>query len=1518
MKNRFTRLTALACAAAILLCSLPMQALAAEFQPQTAYEDAQPDELPVQEEAPAAPEEPEASESAEQPEPAADAAAEPEAAPEEPAAAVLSSGNKSGDFTYSVLSDNTAQITGYSGTAANLVVPDKLDGYTVTRIGGSAFRGNSALSAVKLPDSVTYIDGSAFADCTNLESVNYPMSLNYVGQNAFINCNKITSFAVPEGVTNLPANMFWRMEGLRTVSLPTTLIDIGARAFYQCTGLTAIDLPKGLTKINDVAFAGCTGLTSIELPDSVTYIDGRAFADCTNLSSVNYPMSLNYVGQNAFINCNKITSFVVPEGVTNLPANMFWRMEGLRTVSLPTTLIDIGDRAFYQCTGLTAIDLPKGLTKINGSAFAGCTGLTSVELPDSVTRIDGGAFADCTNLSSVNYPMSLNYIGQNAFINCNKITSFVVPEGVTNLPADMFWRMSSLRTVSLPTTLIDIGARAFYQCTGLTAIDLPKGLIKINGSAFAGCTGLTSVELPDSVTRIDGGAFADCTNLSSVNYPMSLNYIGQNAFINCNKITSFVVPEGVTRLPANMFWRMEGLRTVSLPTTLTEIGDCAFYQCTGLSAIEFPEGLTKINGAAFKGCTALTSIVFPDSLTAIKGDAFRGCTALEGILLPRGLQTIEGHAFRDCVNLQSATVLSPFCNIANYAFSGCNSLTLYSSWASNVALYALENGIAFQPLDAANVDYSGYLSDMSATTLYSSASTASVSSRIPVTLKYSIPQAVFDSLKNPQIVFALSFCLEPMASAIAVNGKIADNVTRNDDVISIPISENSGVIQLSLTCVAAAQAGKAIVAASFSCTSEGKARKEILGVLVLNTPAIQLHEQSSISTATFDVSGICEKSKTLLLYIDDVQVGSVRAKKDGTFRTNVTFPNAPVSGTTYTLTAKREDDATITANIPIYYYEEAPNLTKFEMYYYAHSLKKLNLLNTDGTRLTNSIAPGHPFKFVVKFNHPEVLGRVCIASTKNGVTKKMDAVFNEETGEYIAQGYFKNTVPSYVPGAINVYYTIKSDTSIHSRDLKQAELPDLWRNATVDVMLDTGDTYRSQITLEDGQQIEFERNDNMTLEEVRAMLLPETSGQSRVQLNGAGVLDDPELEGVKSLVEDLKETYGKNAMSNAEKLWTSNDETVILVKDSIGKRFVFVFLDSADAAIRTAGVKFLGASFIQENSYGLSWQQSVQAYGFIADTGKNVFQFYNNMVDMDRAEIDIRSSTTLTEEQQAYALEKLYGVRWGYGAVSLLRMAGSVCNYAFASTGNPLVGVAVNLILSTAADLADNYLDDSMAYYAAGGRGSYLRWLIDPSGYVYDAETGERLAGVTVTAYWIEYDEEKGADESFWENTPANTTEGIKWDASEHSQQNSLITDESGCYAWEVPAGWWRVKYELAGYETAWSDWLPVPPPQLDVNIGLTPTAPEYTVRAETVTAEHVSVRVTSGSAAKQTARCVLAAYDTDGRLTATAVQTLSPGSTAELTLSGLSAGSTVKLFILNSTTGEPLRRSWSSALQAA
>lgn len=99
---------------------------------------------------------------------------------------------------------------------------------------------------------------------------------------------------------------------------------------------------------------------------------------------------------------------------------------------------------------------------------------------------------------------------------------------------------------------------------------------------------------------------------------------------------------------------------------------------------------------------------------------------------------------------------------------------------------------------------------------------------------------------------------------------------------------------------------------------------------------------------------------------------------------------------------------------------------------------------------------------------------------------------------------------------------------------------------------------------------------------------------------------------------------------------------------------------------------------------------------------------------------------------------------------------------------------------------------------------------IDPSGYVYEGVFSNRVEGATATAYYKEMVEDMYGD--LHENI-------VKWDAEEYAQENPLFTDESGYYRWDVPQGLWQVKFEKEGYETTYSEWLPVPPPQLDVNI---------------------------------------------------------------------------------------------------
>ena len=104
------------------------------------------------------------------------------------------------------------------------------------------------------------------------------------------------------------------------------------------------------------------------------------------------------------------------------------------------------------------------------------------------------------------------------------------------------------------------------------------------------------------------------------------------------------------------------------------------------------------------------------------------------------------------------------------------------------------------------------------------------------------------------------------------------------------------------------------------------------------------------------------------------------------------------------------------------------------------------------------------------------------------------------------------------------------------------------------------------------------------------------------------------------------------------------------------------------------------------------------------------------------------------------------------------------------------------------------------------------RFIIDPSGYVYEAIPENRLSGVTVRIYYKE--NEDNAEQL--------------WNAIEYEQENELVTGVNGEFAWEVSEGWYRVEAVKEGYETASSEWMYIPPERTDVYIPMYDyTAPE-------------------------------------------------------------------------------------------
>lgn len=102
----------------------------------------------------------------------------------------------------------------------------------------------------------------------------------------------------------------------------------------------------------------------------------------------------------------------------------------------------------------------------------------------------------------------------------------------------------------------------------------------------------------------------------------------------------------------------------------------------------------------------------------------------------------------------------------------------------------------------------------------------------------------------------------------------------------------------------------------------------------------------------------------------------------------------------------------------------------------------------------------------------------------------------------------------------------------------------------------------------------------------------------------------------------------------------------------------------------------------------------------------------------------------------------------------------------------------------------------------------------DPSGYVYEAVPTNRIEGVKSTIYYNE------------DELP------IQWNAEEYGEINPQITKDDGLYAWDVPQGNWKVVFEKEGYETTQTDWLPVPPPQLEINIPMSQAVAPYVEKA--------------------------------------------------------------------------------------
>ena len=528
-------------------------------------------------------------------------------------------------LTFSFSEDGqTVSITGFDGSRSVVEIPETYGGAKVTSIAAGAFRGQTMITDVVIPEGVTYIGREAFAGCSALVRVKIPTSVTQVGANLF--------------------------EGTPYDSTLTGELVYINSILYRCqSDAVTVSIRQGTTVIAEEAFINRVNLAAIVVPDGVSYIGSNAFKNCSALSQIEIPKSVRDIVANAFDGTKwyedrKHGMIYINDLLYRVPAEIIVQSEqptgslrdkdaaelaksGVATQIIPYTDVIVQGETTTICTlafantPVQTVQLPSTLTTIRYGAFQNCTALKQITLPKSMTFIEGGAFQNCSVLSSILVPQNVTYLGASAFSGCTSLTSATLPEAITRISSGLFENCSSLTTVQASSALTSIGSRAFAETSALSSFTFPQTLTAVGAESFTG-SGIVTANLPQSVTYLGAGAFADCTKLVYAQVPAAIQAIRERTFRNCTELKNVSIPEGIRYIGAAAFQNDVSLQTVDFAQSLLTICDNAFEGSGVGEGLVLPPALRTIGSRAFAGCMRLTSLTIPADIRKMGSQAF--------------------------------------------------------------------------------------------------------------------------------------------------------------------------------------------------------------------------------------------------------------------------------------------------------------------------------------------------------------------------------------------------------------------------------------------------------------------------------------------------------------------------------------------------------------------------------------------------------------------------------------------------------------------------------------------------------------------------------------------------------------------------------------------------------------------------------------------------------------------------------------------------------------------------------
>ena len=984
-----------------------------------------------------------------------------------------------------------------------------------------------------------------------------------------------------------------------------------------------------------------------------------------------------------------------------------------------------------------------------------------------------------------------------------KIKNGGIEYNVRQIADNAFKNCNELEEVSLPDTIETIGVNAFQNDQKITGLKLPKNIKTMGYGAFGECTGLTEIEIPKTLEKVttyhygeNNGAFRGCSNLKEVRFEEGTKKVAEYLFTNCPGLEKITIPEGIEK-----------------------IGNGAFSDCINLADVIIPESVTDIGEWAFSGCKNLKSVNIMSEVNELKRGVFADCTELSKLNIGDSIEKINGEAFKNV-----------------------NDVVAYVNKYSKSMFTFIDKNINVQFKNTIDQSNNDSILRKEKTTYFVNSVTPD--GQVALNIDFYLKNNALENSEERQLKVKLP--LKYLIKGIKYNNKILDTsefTISTDNVVTLPIEEENGRYTIYTNL------GKSCLISSYAKLEYKKQNKlynENIGAISEKCFNISFDTSDEINFSEGEskvktlIRGEGPKNENVDVYVDGKLDKSINISKTGRFETNVELLN-PEDYKEYDIEIKSTsaDGKQKVVSKKVTTLLDCPKLIEASLYIEAHEYKngynEFNILNADKIKYI-TFQPGKNYNFKIKYKNREKISHVYVISNRDGEEKKLEAKWNEKEKAYITEGFFGDDA-RYVPGNLSIIYTnkleektkVNSDSSIELSKFDKLNIPEQWKNAEAKQVKDSDSDYEANITLGSGDEINY-KFDKLSFDDYAEELQGElnkspsnslismySNDENEINTN----LSDKDIKAIGDIIKTINMHSGDSAKYTNdvydaltkygfEKYVTGERDFVkdlLMMKTEVTPESIITYMidpSSNDNCIYKYVVKQANKNATSSVCKAIGIDKTL--VGYAANDMFATATFGVDCFDLMTTKMDIYMNPNLTlaqKQAKSAQLQKMAAISFEKLMFTYLSNAIGITAYMCAGTG---VGVGLSLALlalnyyvlpSIESGDFDDYLQGKISLSDL-----FLKWIIDPSGYVYEGVTNNRISGVKTTIYY---------------KNDLKDEKPILWNADEYDQYNPIVTGDSGSYAWDVPEGYWQVKAEKAGYETTYSEWLQVPPIQTNV-----------------------------------------------------------------------------------------------------